>query len=72
MTLIGHVSLYALTVVIPQSVWSSLASFPVLYIGPDQILPLTSVLGGIIGVLLMFWHRAVSLSGRLWRFVVRR
>lgn len=38
------------------------ASMPaVLYIGPDQIMPLTSILGAIAGVALMFWNRVVGL-----------
>ena len=32
-----------------------------LYVGPDVILPLTSALAAIAGVLLMFWHRFVGL-----------
>jgi threonine/homoserine/homoserine lactone efflux protein len=32
-----------------------------LYINPDQILPLASILGTIVGVLLMWWHRLVAL-----------
>lgn len=35
------------------------------YIGPDQILPLTSVLGAIVGVLLLFWRYVVTLFRRL-------
>jgi hypothetical protein len=31
-----------------------------LYIGPDQLLPLTSFLGAIAGILLMFWNRFVN------------
>lgn len=32
-----------------------------LYVGPDVMLPLTSALAAIAGVLLMFWHRFVGL-----------
>ena len=39
-----------------------------LYVGPDQILPLTSALGAIIGVLLMFWHRVMGWVRRGWQF----
>lgn len=31
------------------------------YVGPDQILPLTSILGAIGGLLLMFWNRFLGL-----------
>ena len=33
----------------------------ILYIGPDQIMPLTSILAAIGGVALMFWNRVVGL-----------
>jgi hypothetical protein len=35
-------------------------SFPLLYVSPDQILPLTSFLGAALGVVLMFWNRLVG------------
>jgi len=44
----------------------------VLYVGPDQILPLTSFLGAIIGILLIFWRYVVGLAGRVWQFLFRR
>ncbi|MEP7325330.1 MAG: hypothetical protein ABI836_05210 [Gemmatimonadota bacterium] len=31
-----------------------------LYVGPDQILPLTSILGAIGGAILIFWRHVVS------------
>jgi undecaprenyl pyrophosphate phosphatase UppP len=55
------------------SAWSQLRSLPILlYIGPDQIMPLTSVLGAIIGVALMFWNRVVSLAHRCLTLFSRR
>jgi hypothetical protein len=47
-------------------------SFVLLYIGPDQILPLTSVLGGIVGVLLIFWQRVVGVGRKVREFCLRR
>jgi len=42
--------------------WSSLRQMPMLlYIGPDQIMPLTSLLGALVGIALMFWNRLVGL-----------
>ena len=38
-----------------------------LYIGPDQLLPLTSLFGAIVGILLMFWNRVVGAVGWLKR-----
>jgi hypothetical protein len=42
------------------------------YIGPDQLLPLTSILGAIAGVLLMFWNRLGALARRLRSVLPRR
>lgn len=43
-----------------------------LYIGPDQIMPLASVLGAIVGVALMFWNRLVSLAHKCLAIFGRR
>lgn len=48
----------------PQQVgvlWNNLQVVPtVLYVGPDQIMPLTSILGVLVGIALMFWNRLVG------------
>ncbi len=36
-----------------------------LYVGPDQILPLTSILGAIGGALMIFWRQVVGIFNRL-------
>ena len=46
--------------------------FALLYIGPDQIMPLTSVLAGVVGVLMMFWNRVVGVFRRIREFCSRR
>jgi hypothetical protein len=43
-----------------------------LYVGPDQLLPLTSVLAAVLGVLLMVWRYVVGLALRFWQFVSGR
>ncbi len=43
-----------------------------LYIGPDQLLPLVSALGAIIGVLLIVWHRLTSLVRKVWQFFSKK
>jgi hypothetical protein len=43
----------------------------ILYVGPDQILPVTSFIGGLIGFLLMFWHKLVDLTRRVRARVTR-
>ena len=32
----------------------------IIYVGPDQIIPLSGLLGTTVGLALMFWHRVVS------------
>jgi hypothetical protein len=44
----------------------------VLYVGPDQIMPLTSAIGAIVGLALMFWNRIVGLACKLWVMFLRR
>jgi hypothetical protein len=46
--------------------------FLFLYIGPETILPLTSALAAVVGVLLMFWQRFLALVQKIWRLIVRR
>jgi hypothetical protein len=41
----------------------------ILYVGPEQIMPIASALATIVGVLLMFWHRMVALGRRAWQAV---
>ena len=43
-----------------------------LYVGPDQVLPLLSILGTIIGFLLIWWRRAIGLIRRGWRYFTRK
>ena len=35
-----------------------------LYVGPDQLLPLASIFGAIGGALMIFWRQVVSLTRR--------
>ncbi|MEO8198940.1 MAG: hypothetical protein ABI679_00330 [Gemmatimonadota bacterium] len=43
-----------------------------LYVGPDQILPLTSILGAIGGALLIFWRHVVSFFKRIGSLFSKR
>lgn len=43
-----------------------------LYITPDQFLPLTSALGAIMGILLMFWTRIKALAHRAVHFFTKK
>jgi hypothetical protein len=49
-----------------------LSGFIPLYVGPDQMLPVMSALGAIVGVLLMVWHRVVAFVRKAFRSVMRR
>lgn len=37
-----------------------------LYVGPDAVMPLLSLLGAIVGGVLMFWRRLTSLVRRVF------
>jgi len=45
---------------------------PVLYVGPDQLLPLTSVFGAILGIVLMFWRWLIAFARKCWMAVTGR
>jgi len=51
------------------SLFSPMGNIVILYVSPDQLLPLASAFGAIIGVLLIFWHRAVGLVRKGWKFI---
>lgn len=52
--------------------FSGLETLVLLYVGPDQILPLASALGAILGILLMVWNHAVGLVRKLWQSVSKK
>lgn len=43
-----------------------------LYVGPDQILPLTSILGAIGGALLIFWRHVVNAFRKVGSLFTKR
>jgi len=43
----------------------SLFAIHLLYVGPDQLLPLTSILGAIGGAVMIFWRQVVGLARRV-------
>lgn len=49
-----------------------LLSVMFLYAGPDQILPVMSVIGAIFGVLLIFWQRFLISVRRISQFFLSR
>jgi hypothetical protein len=52
--------------------WHQFTPILFLYIGPETVLPLTSALAAIGGVLLIFWQRFVGLVRKLWGVLVRK
>ncbi len=56
------------------AVFHGVKLFPgiLLYVGPDQIMPLTSILGALVGIALMFWNRLVGLAHRCRAILTRR
>ena len=44
----------------------------VAYVGPDQIMPLTSALSAVIGLALMFWTRLAGLVHKCRTMLSRR
>jgi hypothetical protein len=61
-----------LTLLIVASAFDSARISPLAYAGPDQILPLASILGAIIGFLLIVWQRVVAVAYRMWKFTLRK
>ena len=43
-----------------------------MYVGPETLMPLASVLAAVVGVLLMFWRKTAGLARATYRFVARQ
>ena len=43
-----------------------------LYIGPEVLLPITSALAAVAGLVLMFWNKVVGMTRGVWRKVFRQ
>lgn len=50
----------------------TLAAIMLLYTGPDQVMPLLSILGAIIGFILLWWQRLIQLFRRGWQAALKR
>jgi len=42
-----------------------------LFVGPETLMPLTSALAAIFGLLLMAWHKVLAIITKVWRFLLR-
>ena len=52
--------------------WCWVLGLVFLYLGPETILPLASIIAAVIGVLLIVWHRALGLVRRGLRWLSAR
>ena len=43
-----------------------------LYVGPDQIIPFTGVIGAVIGVALIFWGKVMQAARKLFGLLSSR
>lgn len=43
-----------------------------LYVGPDQIIPFSGVLGAVIGLILIFWAKVVQFVHKLFAMLSRK
>jgi hypothetical protein len=69
----GIGTIVCLAVLVPHHLaagGSTLNSLTVGYVGPDQMLPLMSALGAIVGVLLIVWHRFLAIVRKSWQWCV--
>lgn len=51
---------------------SQLLPIVILYVGPETLLPLTSALAAIVGVVLIVWRQLVAFLSRVWWIFTRR
>jgi hypothetical protein len=72
---VGIGTIVCLVVLVPHhlsAAGSTLNSFTVGYVSPDQMLPLMSALGAILGVLLIVWHRFLVMLRKSWQWCLGR
>ena len=43
-----------------------------LYVGPDQLMPLASVLAAVSGAVMIFWRRIVGVARRVQSFLTKQ
>ncbi|MFQ5747052.1 MAG: hypothetical protein ACE5HF_07525 [Gemmatimonadota bacterium] len=43
-----------------------------MYVGPEVLMPLASIMAAITGVLMLFWRRTVGAFRAVFQFVSRR
>ena len=52
--------------------WSSVLAVAPAYVGPDQMMPLGSILGAIVGLLLIVGHRLAAVVRKVRDVLTRR
>jgi len=58
--------------IVVQVHWGQVLPLVFLYIGPETILPLTSAVAAVVGIVLMVWHRLVGIGRRVWAAITRK
>jgi hypothetical protein len=43
-----------------------------LYAGPDQLMPIASVIGSVIGILLIWWRAILGAVRRSWKSITKK
>ena len=46
-----------------------LGMISLLYAGPDQLMPIASVIGSIIGILLIWWRAILGALRKTWKSI---
>ncbi|MCI0413630.1 hypothetical protein L0222_12625 [bacterium] len=44
-----------------------LGLIPLLYAGPDQLMPIASIIGSLIGILLIWWRAILGAVRKTWK-----
>jgi hypothetical protein len=66
-------NLMIFTIVGPKLLWNlGHQSILLLYLGPETLMPLASIVGAIIGLLLIFWRVILRFFKKIFRFVSRQ
>jgi hypothetical protein len=51
--------------------WTSPTSFMLLYLGPQTILPVASIIAAVVGFVLLFWRLILRFIKKVFKFIRR-
>jgi hypothetical protein len=52
--------------------WGEKSTIVLLYLGPDSMLPLASILAAIVGFILIFWRHIFKIVKKFFRKIMRK